>query len=176
MPGKTIPLGIPDPSSAPTLGGMSTGGPSSGGGGPPPPAPDGGGDGGGGAPGGPPTPDGGLGAGSENMNFPELHVAGLDDSSGIQDLPDEGHARVHYKVTSRGKHKSKHGKDKGKDKHDVSMEIHHITPESDGKGKKSEADGIRDKAKQFFQAEDAGARQPPQGGDAGGAPSSEMPG
>jgi hypothetical protein len=173
MPGKTIPLGVPDPSAAPPgavpsgppPGGMDTGGPPPG----PPPEGDGG-------PGGPPVPDGGLGAGAENLNFPELHVDGLDDSSGIQDLPDEGHARVHYKVTSRGKHKGKHGKDKGKDKHHVSMEIHHITPESDGKGKKSEADGIRAKAKQFFQAEDAGARQPPGGAEGAGAPGSEMPG
>lgn len=110
------------------------------------------------------------------MNFPELHVDGLPDGSGIENLPDEGHARIHYKVTGRGKTTEKHGKNKGKAKHHVSMDVHHITPEDDGKGKKSEADGIRDKAKQFFQAEDAGSRQAPQGADVGGAPSSQMPG
>jgi hypothetical protein len=165
--GKQINLGVPDPNAAPPGAGPPPGG--MGAGGPPPgPAPDGGG-------GGPPAPDGGLGAGAENMNFPELHVDGLDEGSGIQDLPDEGHARIHYKVTGRGSSTDKHGKHKGKKKHHVSMEVHHITPEGDGKQKESEADGIRQKAKQFFQAEDAGSRAAAQGGDSGGAPSSEMP-
>jgi hypothetical protein len=110
------------------------------------------------------------------MNYPELNIAGLGDESGLQDLPEEGHARIHYKVTSRGKHKAKHGKDKGKHKHDATLEVHHIQPEGDGKQKESEADGIRKKAQQFFEAEDQGARQPPGGAEGAGAPGSEMPG
>lgn len=110
------------------------------------------------------------------MNFPELAISGLPDGSGLEDLPDEGHARIHYKVTGRGKSSSKHGKDKGQTKHHANLEVHHLTPEGDGKGKESEADGIRKKAKQFFQAEDQGARQAPEGAEGGGAPSSQMPG
>jgi hypothetical protein len=177
--GKPINLGIPDPSAAaggpPPPGMMGAGGPPApsplpgdGGGGPPP------GDGGG-APGGPPAPSGDLGAG-ENMNYPELHIAGLPDGSGLEDLPEEGHARIHYKVTSRGKEKGKGGKEKGKTKHHASLEVHHIQPEGDGKQKESEADGIRKKAQQFFQAEDQGARQLPGGAEGAGAPGSEMPG
>jgi hypothetical protein len=179
MPGKKgqpINLGIPDPSAAagpPGAGGPPP--PDAMGGGGPPPGPPPPGDGGGAPPGGPPPPSGDLGAG-ENMNYPELHIAGLPDGSGLEDLPDEGHARIHYKVTSRGKEKGKGGKDKGKTKHHASLEVHHIQPEGDGKQKESEADGIRKKAQQFFQAEDQGARQPPGGAEGAGAPGSEMPG
>jgi hypothetical protein len=105
---------------------------------------------------------------SQNMDFPELHIDGLDDGSGLEDLPDEGHARIHYKVTGKGKRSDKHGKDKGKTKHHATLEIHHITPEGNGK-KPSEADTIRDKAKKFFETED-------QGGTPAEQPDSEMPG
>jgi hypothetical protein len=108
--------------------------------------------------------------GSQEMDFPELHIDGLDDGSGLEDLPDEGHARVHYKVTAKGKHSHKHGPGKGKAKHHATLEIHHLTPESGGGKKTSEADTIRDKAKKFFETEDQGGTPAEEG------PDSEMPG
>ena len=127
----------------------------------------------GGGPGGPP-PGGGEGPqapemeSSQNMDYPELHIGDLDEGSGLEDLPDEGHARVHYKVTDKGKH---HDKKSKKAKHHATLEIHHITPESSGP-KQSEADQIRDKAKKFFESEDQGAPAPGERS----SPNSEMPG
>lgn len=128
----------------------------------PPPAAGGGGEGGEG-------PETGS---SQNMDYPELHLDGLPDESGLEGLPDEGHARIHYKVTKRGKESAKHGKEKGKNKHSATLEVHHITPEG-GEPKKSEADTIRDKAQKYFQSQDQGG-SPPGGADMG--PTSEMPG
>jgi hypothetical protein len=124
----------------------------------------------------PPGGGGGEGGGgdtpsSQNMDYPELHIDGLPDGSGLEDLPDEGHARIHYKVTGKGKRSDKHGPHKGKSKHHATLEVHHITPEGGSGGKKSEADGIREKAKKYFESQDQG---PPGGEDEG--PTSEMPG
>jgi hypothetical protein len=105
------------------------------------------------------------------MDYPELNIDGLEDGSGLEDLPDEGHARIHYKVTNKGKHQEKGGKHKGKTKHHATLEVHHITPEAKSGEKESEADTIRKKAKQFFESADQG---PPGGEDRG--PTSEMPG
>jgi len=123
-------------------------------------------------PGGPPPP-GGEGAtapdeaSTQNMDFPQLHIGDLDEGSGLEDLPDEGHARVHYKVTDRGKH---HDKKSKKAKHHATLEIHHITPEAGAGHKPSEADTIRDKAKKYFETQDQGGTPAEEG------PSSEMPG
>lgn len=126
-------------------------------------------------PGGPPPPGGEGGQApeepsSQNMDFPELHIDGLDEGSGLEDLPDEGHARIHYKVTSKGKRSERGGKDKGKAKHHATLEVHHITPEAGAGQKPSEADTIRDKAKKFFQTQDQGGTPAEEG------PGSEMPG
>jgi hypothetical protein len=168
--------------------------PPPGGGGPPmggPPAPPGGGGktvnlgvpmGGGPGPGPlafPQAPPGGGGGegpqapetgGTQDMDFPQLHVGDLDEGSGLEDLPEEGHARIHYKVTDKGTH---HDKKSKKKKHHATLEVHHITPESSG-SKESEADTIRNKAKKFFEAEDQTGGGPAPG--EGKEPTSQMPG
>jgi len=125
-------------------------------------------------PGAPPGGGGGEGPqapetpGAAEQDFPQLHIDGLDDGSGLEDMPEEGHARIHYKVTDKGHH---HDKKSKKRKHHATLEVHHITPEGDGQPKESEDDKIRKSAKQFFESEDQG---PPGGRDVG--PNSEMPG
>jgi len=129
--------------------------------GPPPPSPGPSPSGGGGS-------DSGLGAAEDlgaaqgaNLDYPELHVSGLDPESGIGDLPDEGDAHMHYKVIDRGKRTEKHGPHKGKERHHVSMEIHHMTPLG-GASKTGSAQGDSDNeartaAKNFFESEDQGS-------------------
>jgi len=107
---------------------------------------------------------------SQDLDYPQLHIDGLDDGSGLEDMPEEGHARVHYKVTDKGK---RHDKQSKKNKHHATLEIHHITPEGGAGEKESEDDKIRKSAKQFFESEDQGARGAPPGEK---GPNSEMPG
>lgn len=116
--------------------------------------------------------DGGSQSAGPAMSYPELHADNLDPESGIEGLPDEGDAQVHYKVTNRGKHTVKHGKNKGKEKHSVSMEIHHMTPSGSGAPQESEGDQVRKSARSFFQGED----QAKQKSKAEAEPDSTMPG
>jgi hypothetical protein len=106
------------------------------------------------------------------MNYPELNIGDLDPNSGLDSLPEEGHAKIHYKITSRGKHTPKHGPDKGKEKHSATLEVHHITPEGGSGQKESEQDTVRKKAKSFFNEEDEKAKAPKEAQE----PDSMMPG
>jgi hypothetical protein len=81
---------------------------------------------------------------------PRLHIHDHDDPR-ICDMPDEGEARIKYKIHSREHREEKGENGKKKHRYSVTMAVHHIEPpEKKVKPQPKGLDDARKSAKDYF--------------------------
>jgi hypothetical protein len=90
-----------------------------------------------------------LGGGEEEDDSPRLHITDHDDPR-LLEMPDEGEAKIKYKVKHR-EHREHDQNGKKKHKYSVSLAVHHIEPpESKKKKSKPYGDDARESMKNYF--------------------------
>jgi hypothetical protein len=83
--------------------------------------------------------------------YPHLHISDHDDPR-LHDMPDEGEARIRYKVKAREHREDQDAKGKKKHRYSVTLAVHHIEP-PDKPAKKPSSNGLdeaRASAKDYF--------------------------
>jgi hypothetical protein len=85
----------------------------------------------------------------DEEGVPSLNIHDHDDPR-LCDMPDEGEAKIKYKVKSR-EHREHNEGGKKKHKYSVSLAVHHIEPpENKKKDQPNGMDGARKSAKDYF--------------------------